>query len=103
MRSGPQAPWDPGGESPSGRSKSYDVVYTEDWTGSEGRLQHIAFATDTREDILRAADLAIDSGVFIETGNADIGFTMYACAALFGAVMMILAALTIKTRSTAKL
>ncbi|PJM93825.1 VOC family protein [Streptomyces sp. CB01373] len=48
--------------------KSYDVVYTEDWTGSSGRLHHIAFATDTREDILRAADLAIDSGVFIETG-----------------------------------
>ncbi|WP_330351292.1 catechol 2,3-dioxygenase [Streptomyces sp. NBC_00582] len=49
-------------------NKSYDVVYTEDWTGSAGRLHHIAFATDTREDILRAADLAIDTGVFIETG-----------------------------------
>jgi catechol 2,3-dioxygenase len=49
-------------------NKSYDVVYTEDWTGSRGRLHHIAFATDTREDILRAADLAIDTGVFIETG-----------------------------------
>jgi catechol 2,3-dioxygenase len=49
-------------------NKSYDVVYTSDWTGSQGRLHHIAFATDTREDILRAADLAIDTGVFIETG-----------------------------------
>jgi catechol 2,3-dioxygenase len=49
-------------------NKSYDVVYTEDWTGSQGRLHHIAFATDTREDILRAADLALDTGVFIETG-----------------------------------
>lgn len=49
-------------------NKSYDVVYTSDWTGSTGRLHHIAFATDTREDILRAADLAIDTGVFIETG-----------------------------------
>ncbi|CAM5534080.1 hypothetical protein SPURM210S_04652 [Streptomyces purpurascens] len=48
--------------------KSYDVVYTEDRTGTTGRLHHIAFATDTREDILRAADLAIDTGVFIETG-----------------------------------
>ncbi|MGV9573450.1 catechol 2,3-dioxygenase [Streptomyces nigra] len=48
--------------------KSYDVVYTEDWTGTSGRLHHIAFATDTREDVLRAADLAIDTGVFIETG-----------------------------------
>lgn len=49
-------------------NKSYDVVYTDDWTGSNGRLHHIAFATDTREDILRAADLCIDQGVHIETG-----------------------------------
>ncbi|MEU9090506.1 catechol 2,3-dioxygenase [Streptomyces sp. NPDC048428] len=49
-------------------NKSYDIVYTEDWTGSSGRLHHIAFAADTREDILRAADLALDTGVFIETG-----------------------------------
>ncbi|MEV4254356.1 catechol 2,3-dioxygenase [Spirillospora sp. NPDC049652] len=49
-------------------NKSYDLVYTSDWTGSSGRLHHIAFATDTREEILRAADLAIDTGVFIETG-----------------------------------
>ncbi|MFJ8630192.1 PrpF domain-containing protein [Streptomyces sp. NPDC093568] len=48
--------------------KSYDVVYTSDRTGATGRLHHIAFAADTREDILRAADLAIDTGVFIETG-----------------------------------
>ncbi|TNC20235.1 catechol 2,3-dioxygenase [Amycolatopsis alkalitolerans] len=49
-------------------NKSYDLVYTEDWTGSNGRLHHIAFATDTREDILRAADIFLDNDVFIETG-----------------------------------
>ncbi|MEP6843126.1 MAG: VOC family protein, partial [Pseudolysinimonas sp.] len=38
-------------------NKSYDLVYSGDWTGSEGRLHHIAFATDTREDILKAADI----------------------------------------------
>jgi catechol 2,3-dioxygenase len=48
--------------------KTYDVVYTNDWTGTRGRLHHIAFRTDTREDILRAADIALDKGVFIETG-----------------------------------
>jgi catechol 2,3-dioxygenase len=48
--------------------KSYDVVYTNDWTGSRGRLHHVAFKTDTREDILRAADIALEKGVFIETG-----------------------------------
>jgi catechol 2,3-dioxygenase len=49
-------------------NKSYDLVYTRDWTGSRGRLHHVAFATDTREDILRAADICLDKGVFIETG-----------------------------------
>lgn len=49
-------------------NKSYDVVYTEDRTGSRGRLHHIAFATDTREDILRAADLCLDNEIHIETG-----------------------------------
>lgn len=48
--------------------KSYDTVYTRDHTGSRGRLHHLAFATDTREEILKAADLAIEQGVFIETG-----------------------------------
>ncbi len=48
--------------------KSYDLVYTRDWTGSKGRLHHIAFATDTREDILRAADVFLEAGVHIETG-----------------------------------
>ena len=48
--------------------KSYDVVYTEDWTGTPGRLHHIAFATDGREDILRACDVCVDNDVFIETG-----------------------------------
>ncbi|MFI7540293.1 VOC family protein [Actinoplanes sp. NPDC049599] len=49
-------------------NKTYDLVYTEDWTGSRGRLHHIAFATDTREEILRAADVCLDAGVHIETG-----------------------------------
>ncbi|MDN3354852.1 catechol 2,3-dioxygenase [Actinomadura sp. DC4] len=49
-------------------NKSYDLVYTRDWTRSNGRLHHIAFATDTREDILRAADIFLDNDVFIETG-----------------------------------
>jgi catechol 2,3-dioxygenase len=48
--------------------KSYDLVYTGDWTGAQGRLHHIAFATDTREDILRACDVFLEAGIFIETG-----------------------------------
>jgi catechol 2,3-dioxygenase len=49
-------------------NKGYDAVYTRDWTGTPGRLHHIAFAVDTRDAILRAADLALEQGVFIETG-----------------------------------
>jgi catechol 2,3-dioxygenase len=49
-------------------NKTYDLVYTEDWTGSRGRLHHVAFATDTREEILRAADVCLEAGVHIETG-----------------------------------
>ncbi|GIF04620.1 VOC family protein [Actinoplanes siamensis] len=49
-------------------NKSYDLVYTEDWTGTRGRLHHVAFATDTREEILRAADVCLEAGVHIETG-----------------------------------
>jgi catechol 2,3-dioxygenase len=48
--------------------KSYDLVYTRDWTGTPGRLHHVAFATDTREDILRAADVFLEAGIHIETG-----------------------------------
>jgi catechol 2,3-dioxygenase len=49
-------------------NKGYDVVYTNDWTGTPGRLHHVAFAVDQREDILRAADLFLEDGVHIETG-----------------------------------
>ncbi len=49
-------------------NKGYDVVYTNDWTGSNGRLHHVAFAVDQREDILRGADTFLEHGVFIETG-----------------------------------
>ncbi|GAA3792597.1 VOC family protein [Amycolatopsis tucumanensis] len=49
-------------------NKGYDAVYTRDRLGIAGRLHHIAFATDSRADILRAADLALEQGVFIETG-----------------------------------
>ncbi len=49
-------------------NKGYDVVYTNDWTGSNGRLHHVAFAVDQREDVLRGADTFLEHGVFIETG-----------------------------------
>ena len=39
-----------------------------DRTGTPGPAAPHRLRTDTREDILRAADLALDHGVFIETG-----------------------------------
>jgi catechol 2,3-dioxygenase len=48
--------------------KSYDIVHTVDRTGSKGRLHHVALATDTRGDILRAADVCLENGIHIETG-----------------------------------
>ncbi len=48
--------------------KSYDLVYTADWTSTTGRLHHIALACDQREDILRAADVCLEAGIHIETG-----------------------------------
>ncbi len=49
-------------------NKSYDVAIARDHTGSRGRLHHFTFAVDTREEILRAADIYLENGVFIETG-----------------------------------
>lgn len=48
--------------------KSYDVVYSGDWTGERGRFHHFAFAPDNREDILRAADICLENGIYIEYG-----------------------------------
>lgn len=49
-------------------NKSYDVAISEDWTKSNGRLHHITYAVDSREAILRAADVCLEHGVFIESG-----------------------------------
>ena len=49
-------------------NKGYDAVWTRDRTGTPGRLHHIAFAVDSRDGILRAADIALEQGVHIETG-----------------------------------
>lgn len=49
-------------------NKSYDFAYSRDMTGAKGRLHHITFAVDSREEILRAADVFLENGVFIEAG-----------------------------------
>jgi catechol 2,3-dioxygenase len=49
-------------------NKSYDLACTEEHGRGHGRLHHVTYATDQREDILRAADIFLENGVHIETG-----------------------------------
>ena len=49
-------------------NKSYDMAVTRDHYGARGRFHHITYAADQREDILKAADIFLENGVFIETG-----------------------------------
>lgn len=49
-------------------NKSYDFAYTREAHGHRGRFHHITYAIDSREEVLRAADIFLENGVFIETG-----------------------------------
>jgi catechol 2,3-dioxygenase len=49
-------------------NKGYDLACTEEHGGMRGRLHHVTYATDSREDIIRAADLFLENGVHIEQG-----------------------------------
>ncbi len=49
-------------------NKSYDFAYTRDHTGTRGRFHHVTYAVDSREEVLRAADICLEEGIFIETG-----------------------------------
>jgi len=49
-------------------NKTYDLACTEEHGGGHGRFHHVTYASDQREDILRAADIFLENGVHIETG-----------------------------------
>jgi catechol 2,3-dioxygenase len=49
-------------------NKTYDVAFTADHYGAVGRFHHATYAVDSREDVLRAADIFLENGVHIETG-----------------------------------
>jgi len=49
-------------------NKSYDLAFTLDHYGACGRFHHVTYALDSREEILRAADIFLEAGVHIETG-----------------------------------
>jgi catechol 2,3-dioxygenase len=45
---------------------AHELIYVADHAGARGRLHHLAFFVDTREEVLRAADLFLDADVPIE-------------------------------------
>ena len=49
-------------------NKSYDMAFTADHYGARGRFHHVTYAVDSREEVLRAADIFLEHGVHIETG-----------------------------------
>jgi len=51
-------------------TKSHDLALTREPTAATGRLHHLAYAVDTPQDVLRAADVFLDNGTHIEFGPA---------------------------------
>src|SRR6202162_2045691 len=49
-------------------NKRYDFAYSHDRSKTPARFHHVTYALDSREEILRAADIFLENGVFIETG-----------------------------------
>jgi catechol 2,3-dioxygenase len=60
---------------------AHELIYTRDALGARGRLHHVAFWVDTREECLRAADIWLDAGIEIEAAPSKHaiaqGFFLY--------------------------
>lgn len=60
---------------------AHELIYTRDAYGANGRLHHLAFWVDTREECLRAADIWLDAGIEIEAAPSKHaiaqGFFLY--------------------------
>ncbi|MCW5746551.1 MAG: VOC family protein [Alphaproteobacteria bacterium] len=59
----------------------HQLAYVVDVKGGSGRLHHFSLWVDNREDVLRAADILIEHGIFVEAGpskhNNSQGFYLY--------------------------
>jgi catechol 2,3-dioxygenase len=62
-------------------NKAHDLAITREPASATGRLHHLAYAVESREDVLRAADVFCELGVAIEFGPAKHsrtqGFFLY--------------------------
>ena len=60
---------------------AHELIYVADLAGAHGRLHHLAFWVDTREECLRAADIWLDAGIEIEAAPSKHaiaqGFFLY--------------------------
>jgi catechol 2,3-dioxygenase len=60
---------------------AHELIYVKDARGAGGRLHHLAFWVDTREECLRAADIFLDHDVHIEAAPSRhavaAGFFLY--------------------------
>jgi catechol 2,3-dioxygenase len=52
---------------------AHELIYVKDARQTGGRLHHLAFWVDAREECLRAADVFIDAGVHIEAAPSKHG------------------------------
>jgi catechol 2,3-dioxygenase len=48
--------------------QAHELIYVIEELPTHGRFHHAAFWVDSREEVLRAADIFADAGVFIEAG-----------------------------------
>jgi len=59
----------------------HEIAYVVDRKGLSGRLHHFSLWVDNRDDVLRAADLFTENGIFIEAGpskhNNSQAFYLY--------------------------
>jgi catechol 2,3-dioxygenase len=60
---------------------AHELIYVADALGARGRLHHLALWVDTREEVLRAADIFLEHGVHIEAAPSKHaiaqGFFLY--------------------------
>lgn len=59
----------------------HQMAYVVDVKGAQGRLHHFSMWVDNRDDVMRAADILTENGIFIEAGpskhNNSQGFYLY--------------------------
>jgi catechol 2,3 dioxygenase len=62
-------------------TKAHDLALTREPAPTSGRLHHLAYAVPETSDVIRAADIFLENGVFIEFGPAKHsrtqGFFLY--------------------------